>query len=65
MKNFKKRTIVITGASSGIGMDVAKFLIKKNFSVINLDIKKQKYLGAIFIKCNLENVQKLISKKVI
>lgn len=63
MKNFKKRTIVITGASSGIGMDVAKFLIKKNFSVINLDIKKQKYLGAIFIKCNLENVRKLISKK--
>ncbi len=63
MKNLKKGTIVITGASSGIGMDVAKFLIKKNFGVINLDIKKQLYPGSLFIKCNLENIKKLIAKK--
>ena len=40
-----------------------KFLIKKNFSVINLDIKNQLYPGALFIKCNLENIKKLLTKK--
>ena len=63
MKNLKKRTIVITGGSSGIGMDIAKFLIKKNFNIINLDVKKQGYPGALFVRCNLENVKKLIAKK--
>ncbi len=63
MKNLKKRTIVITGGSSGIGMEIAKFLIKKNFNIINLDVKKQGYPGALFVRCNLENVKKLIAKK--
>ena len=41
-KNNSTKMILITGGSSGIGMNLIKFFLKKNFKVINISRSKPK-----------------------
>lgn len=53
------KNILITGASSGIGKQIAKKLRKK-YKVINLDIQENTLEGIEFYKCDLSNKQQLL-----
>ena len=67
-----KKNLIVTGGLGFIGSNLIKLLLKKNFSVINIDkisyssnsynlkeIKKNKKYK--FIKCNINNQEKLYS----
>lgn len=61
---FKKNnsTVIITGGSSGIGQEIAKFLSRKKYNVINID-KNNKNKNIKYIFCDLSNA-KNIEKKI-
>ena len=40
------KTVLITGASSGIGLECAKQFLKKNWYVISFDLNRAKHLRA-------------------
>ena len=40
-KFFKNECVIITGGSSGIGLEIVNFFIKKKFIVLNIDKKKK------------------------
>ena len=67
-----KENLIVTGGLGFIGSNLIKLLIKKNYSVINIDnisyssnfynlkdLKKNK--NYIFIKCNINNKKKLLN----
>jgi len=62
INKLKRPTVIVTGASSGIGKSIAKFLKKKNFFVINID-KINKNKGIKYISCDLSKT-KVIQKKI-
>ena len=51
-KNNSKKTILITGGSSGIGMNLIKFFLKKNYKIINISRSKPKITNK-----NLTNIK--------
>ena len=53
------KTIIITGASNGIGKILAKSLRKK-YHVINIDIVEKKMDKVEFYKCDLSNKKELL-----
>jgi len=55
------KNIIITGASSGIGNHLSKFLISAGYNVINFDLKKNNNSKTHYIKCNLSNLKSIES----
>ena len=53
------KTIIITGASNGIGRALSKKLRKK-YKIINIDIKKNPLKGVCFYKCDLSRKKQLL-----
>lgn len=51
-----KKKVLITGISGGIGAALASILIKRNYEVIGIDIKKPSNPDIIFYKCDLSNI---------
>ena len=56
-----KKYIIVTGGSGDIGSEIVKFLIKKDYKVINLDNKKNSIINKdiININCDLDNIKKI------
>jgi NADP-dependent 3-hydroxy acid dehydrogenase YdfG len=44
MNSDKKKVAIVTGGSSGIGLCVSEFLLKKNYKVVILDIAVEEVL---------------------
>jgi dihydroanticapsin dehydrogenase len=63
-KNLKP-TVIITGGSSGIGLNLSNFFLDKGLNVVNIDRKKTKIFkkNYKFINCDLFKVN-LIKKKL-
>ena len=40
-KKLYKKKIVITGGSSGIGLELSNYFLKNNYKIINIDVKKK------------------------
>jgi short-subunit dehydrogenase len=70
LKIFSKKkdvnnNIFITGSNSGIGLELVKIFLEKNFKVVTIFNKKSHNLKNIknknlfFFKCNLENVKNI------
>ena len=55
--------IIITGASSGIGSHLSKFLKSAGYNVINFDLKKNNNSKVNYIKCNLSNLKSIEKMK--
>lgn len=53
------KTIIISGASSGIGEACLELFLAKNWQVINLDINEPKHNKDCWIKCDLTNSNKI------
>lgn len=49
-----KKTCIVTGGSSGIGLSIVKLLLKNNFNVFNLDISPSEF--GIFKSCDITDV---------
>lgn len=66
-----KKLVVITGASSGIGMELAKVFSKQGYPTLLLarrkeEMEKLKLKNSIIESCditNIENVEKTIKKQ--
>lgn len=62
---MSKKTILITGGCSGIGYELSKFFLKKNYCLIALDLNDQSDLKDIgknkyfFVKCDLKKIRKI------
>ncbi len=54
-----KKNIIVTGGSSGIGQEICKQLVKKDFLVINLDKKKFNSQNIFFVKTDLHNFKSI------
>jgi len=50
-----KKTAIVTGGSSGIGLSIVKKLLEDNYQVFNLDIQKSQY--GEFTYCDLSDEQ--------
>ena len=69
LKIFKNKkinnNIFITGSNSGIGHELVKIFLKKNFRVVAIfnkksdNLKKIKNKNLYFFKCNLENIKNI------
>jgi len=54
-----KKTCIVTGGSSGIGLSIVELFIKNNYQVFNLDLQKPE-LGD-FRQCDVTNVEQVNS----
>lgn len=64
---IKRKTIIISGGSSGIGKNICQFLINRGYDVINLDIKKTKsvHKNLKYIKLDIskhKEIKKILHK---
>ena len=60
-----KKTCIVTGGSSGIGLSIVELFIRKNYQVFNLDLQPSD--TGTFIKCDVTDtvqVKKIIEKIV-
>jgi len=55
----KKRVVVITGASSGIGFEVAKYFVEKGDIVYGLSRRKNEQSGIHSISCDVTNYDEI------
>ena len=64
MNTFKNKTVLVTGASSGIGEAIAHRFIKEGANVVAFDLKKPEY-ECTFYKVDVRNeneIEEVISK---
>ena len=67
MINLKNKSIVVTGGTKGIGVEITKSFLKQNAQVYVLARQKPKRIiqakgnKAIFIECDIRNIQSLDS----
>ena len=63
MKNKFKEKILVTGGSGFIGSHICNFFIKKNYRIVNYDLKKEKnlekYKNYKFVKGDIRNIKSL------
>ena len=63
MKKYFKNKILITGGSGFIGSHISTFFLKKNYRIINFDLKKdknlEKYSNYRFIKGDIRDEKNL------
>lgn len=63
--NNTKNNILITGSNSGLGIELVKIFLKKEYRVVAIfnkksnNLKKIKNKNLFFLKCNLENIQNI------
>jgi len=48
-----KKTCIVTGGSSGIGLSIVKLFLENNYNVFNLDLSESEY--GIFKQCDVTN----------
>ena len=61
MKKINQKVVVITGASSGIGLATAKYFRDNNFIVYNLSRRQVEERGIKSIKCDVTNTEQVKS----
>lgn len=52
-----KKTCIVTGGSSGIGLSIVKLFLNNNYQVFNLDMKPSDY--GVFCACDITNHQQV------
>jgi len=52
-----KKTCIVTGGSSGIGLSIVKLFVANNYQVFNLDLTKSEY--GIFKQCDVTNSEQV------
>ena len=62
MKLNKKKAVIVTGGSSGIGKSISYFLSSRGYLVLNLDIKKNFHKKIKFVKCDLSKIEQIQNK---
>ena len=67
MLNLKSKSIVVTGGTKGIGVEITKSFLKQNAKVFVLARQKPKRIiqakrnKAIFIQCDIRDIESLDS----
>ena len=65
MLNLKSKSIVVTGGTKGIGIEITKSFLKQNAKVFVLARQKPKRIiqakgnKAIFIQCDIRDIESL------
>ncbi len=54
-----KKTLVISGGSSGIGLAIVKLFLANNYTVFNLDVQPSEF--GSFIKCDITNHNEVVT----
>lgn len=57
---FTNKTVIVTGASQGIGRSIAEHFLAKEARVIGLDIQESELPGMDFRKCDVGNFKEVI-----
>lgn len=54
-RDYDRKVVVITGATSGIGRTVAEMLTEKGYKVYSLSRKKIEHENIKFVECDVTN----------